>query len=60
MHPEQPPGHADQFDVLQDPLELLHVLVLVHWVHGGHGVHGLQHEKLNALRSASRTTSCLC
>jgi protein tyrosine phosphatase (PTP) superfamily phosphohydrolase (DUF442 family) len=35
-HPEQPPVHADQFNVSHDPLELLHVPVLVHVVHGGH------------------------
>jgi hypothetical protein len=29
-HPEQPPVHADKFDVPHDPLELLHVLVPVH------------------------------
>jgi hypothetical protein len=44
VHPEQPPVHADQFDVPQDPLELLHVPVLIHVVHGGHGVHGLHPE----------------
>jgi hypothetical protein len=60
VHPEQPPVHADQFDVPHDPLELLHVTVLEYVVHGGHGVHGLHPEQLHALLSASRTTSCKC
>jgi hypothetical protein len=54
------PVHADQFDVAYDPLKLVHVLLLVHVVHGGHGVHGLHADKLHALLSASRTTSCSC
>jgi hypothetical protein len=59
VHPEIPPVHADQFDVLHEPLELLYVSVLVHVVHGhgGHGVHGLHPDQPNALLSASRTTS---
>jgi hypothetical protein len=60
LHPEQPPVHADQFDVPHDPLELLHVTVLEYVVHGGHGVHGLHPEQLYALLSESRTTSCAC
>jgi hypothetical protein len=39
VHPEQPPVHADQFDVPNDPLELLYLPVPVHVVHGDHGVH---------------------
>jgi hypothetical protein len=46
MHPEQPPVHADQFDAPYDPLELLHVPVIVHRAHLGHGVHGLHSEPL--------------
>jgi hypothetical protein len=56
----QCPVHADQFDVPHDPLELLHVPLLVHVVHGSHGVHGLHPDQPNALLSASRTTSCSC
>jgi hypothetical protein len=51
------PVHADQFDVPHDPLELLHVPVLVHGLHGGSGINGLHPEQLHALISASRTTS---
>jgi hypothetical protein len=29
VHPEQPPVHADQFDVPHDPLKLLHVCVIM-------------------------------
>jgi hypothetical protein len=60
VHPEQPPVHADQFDVPHDPLALLHVPVLVNVVHGGHCVHELHPDNLNALLSASITTSCSC
>jgi hypothetical protein len=60
VHPEQPPVYADQFDVTHDPLELLHVTVLLHVVNGGNCVHGLHPEQLRALISASRTTSCSC
>jgi hypothetical protein len=28
VHPEQPPVHADQFDVPHDPLELLNVPIM--------------------------------
>jgi hypothetical protein len=60
VHPEQPPVHANQFDVLYDPLELLHVPVLIIVAHGGHGVHGLHPDQLHAIISASKTTSCFC
>jgi hypothetical protein len=60
VHPEQPPVHADQFDVPHDPLELLTVPVLVHVVLGGHGIHGLHPDQLHALLSVSRITSCSC
>jgi hypothetical protein len=60
VHPEQPLVHADQFDVPHNPLELLHVPVLVHGVHGGHGVHGLHPDHFYALFSASRTTRHHC
>jgi hypothetical protein len=57
VHPDQTPVHADQFDVPHDPLELLHVPVLVH---GGQGVQGLHPDQPNALQSATRTTFCSC
>jgi hypothetical protein len=57
VHTEQPPVHADQFDVPYDPLELIHVPVLVHGVHGSHGVHRLHPNQLHAFQRASRTTS---
>jgi hypothetical protein len=57
VHPEQPPMHADQFNVHYDPLELLHVPVLVHGVHGSHGVHELHPDQLHALLRATRTAS---
>jgi hypothetical protein len=60
VHPEQPPYHADQFDVPHVPFEHLHVHVLVHVVHGVHGVHGLHSDQLHALICASRTTSLSC
>jgi hypothetical protein len=60
VHPEQPPVYADQFDVPHDPLELLHVTVLLHVVHEGHGVYVLHPEQLRALLNASKTTSCSC
>jgi hypothetical protein len=52
VHPEQPPVHADQYDVLHDPLELRHGPVLVHGAHGSHDVYGLHPEQLHALISA--------
>jgi hypothetical protein len=58
VHPEQPPVHADQFDVPHDILQLLHVPVLVHEVHLGHCVHGLHPEQLHVLLRESRRTSC--
>jgi hypothetical protein len=60
VHPEQPPIHADQFDVPHDPLELLHVPVLVRVVHVGQGLYGLHPDQPNALLSASKTISCSC
>jgi hypothetical protein len=60
VHPEQLPVHADQFYVPNDPLELLHVPVLVHGVHGSHGIHELHPDQLYALLSATRSTSCSC
>jgi hypothetical protein len=60
VHPEQPHFYADKFNVPFDLLELIDVPVLVHGVHGGLGVHELHSEQRHALRSASRTTSCLC
>jgi hypothetical protein len=53
VHPEQPHVHADQFDVPYNPLELLHVPVLVPGVHISQGIHGLNPEQLHALLSAS-------
>jgi hypothetical protein len=60
VHPEQPPVHADKFDVPHDPLELLHAPVLVQVVHGGHGGHGLHPDQLYILLSLYRKTSCSC
>jgi hypothetical protein len=50
VHPEQPLVHADQLYVPHNPLELLHVPVLVHVVHGNHGVHGMHPDQLRALK----------
>jgi hypothetical protein len=47
VHPEQPPVHADLFDVPHDPLYLFHVPVLVHGVHGIHGVNVLHPTLIN-------------
>jgi hypothetical protein len=49
VHPEQPLYHADQFDVPYDPLELLHVPVLVNGVHMGHGVHVQKRSQLSTI-----------
>jgi hypothetical protein len=57
VHPEQP--DSDQIDMPHDPLELLHVPVLVHVVDGGHGVQGPS-DQLCSLLTLSRTTSCPC
>jgi hypothetical protein len=60
VHPEQPPVHADQFDVVYDSLKVIHVPLLVHVVNEGHGVHGMHADKLHALLSAAKTTSGSC
>jgi hypothetical protein len=45
--------------VPHDPLELLHVPVLVHVVHGGHSVHGVIRSQYVTMVDNNRDRSCI-